>query len=555
MPERKQKYRFLRESDWKHKEPGVLRRQHPGFKLNKLNFDDTDFGTDFVWTIKATHRELDSVSGAVVGQLKFIVITGNKRGEVAVSLANAGFQDKIFIRGDLQPIFHQREADGTVIYKSGAFAVLCELQGRGCDWVASGIFGVSTGDDMVAAEDITIHNGESFIRGLIDQADLVFEGIGIILFKDVEVADAQHAMVGIKIDAVMLAAIPDRVLFWVVICAVGGDGRGGGGCVGLLEPTAGIAQRFDDDLSFSLQFGEERELVQESCFHRRPTKAVFLTCLGIAKAEAFAVEILPHVPIYPTRVTATTGFAIDRFQGDNSLDFFGTRFGAQTKIVLVYGVGTKHAKQRNGELRGFGLGGEENIGAARVVALTVVAAPESVAVCTVLLFTIAESICAILIRYVTGGMGIEEPGTEDFRIVAENFIELGIEFVQQLLTLLFGIAHGEAAVDMPVPGVSAPPGQTNLFHKGLDNFKPNTNFKLGRVQCLQYVGVNGIDQGIVLNQKSASELILGHQFNLLFNGKDQINRFPWLASADKVDNVDDLPLFHRANLLLSMVKS
>ena len=45
---------------------------------------------------------------------------------LAVSLANAGFQDKIFIRGDLQPIFHQREADGTIIYKSGAFAVLCE---------------------------------------------------------------------------------------------------------------------------------------------------------------------------------------------------------------------------------------------------------------------------------------------------------------------------------------------------------------------------------------------------------------------------------------------
>ena len=196
----------------------------------------------------------------------------------------------------------------------------------------------------------------------------------------------------------------------------------------MLKPAAGNAQGFNGDLSLLLQFGKERELIGKSFFHTGPAEAIFLTGLSISEAETLPIEILTHIPIDPSGIATACAF-IGRLQSDNTLTCIGASFGTQTEIVLIYGVRTQHPEQRHGELCGFRLGGEEHIGTAGIVALAIIATPEGIAVCAVLLFTIAESISTVLVGNVAGGVGIEEPGTEYFGVIAEDFFEFSVEFV------------------------------------------------------------------------------------------------------------------------------
>ena len=141
-------------------------------------------------------------------------------------------------------------------------------------------------------------------------------------------------------------------------------------------------------------------------------------------------------------------------------------------------------------------------------------------------------------------MRVKRPAAERTGQITENRLKIAEQNVDAGFPFGFGISDRHRAVGVPVPWEPAAPDQPRLFHERLIVFVPDAQLKLFRVERAEKRLKIRADQRVILQKKRAAQTVFLHEVDLFTNRRDQIRFGTRLTSADKVDDVDDLPMLH-----------
>jgi len=255
-------------------------------------------------------------------------------------------------------------------------------------------------------------------------------------------------------------------------------------------------------------------------------------------------EILLQEPIDPTG-TAAAGIGADRFERDDPL-----AVAADSGVVLIERVAAEHPEDRNRNLFALALRRKIGVALRRVVGVRPVAAPERVAVGSVLVFAVAGGGDAVSAVEIVEQMRVEEPAPHRIGFTAEEFDEFLHEDVGELFAFLRRVADGEADIGVPVPRPAAAPFDSGGLGHLLNHLEPDAGFVLFRHLPLEEFDERPLDQRVVLKQPGGGQRVLFRQRHLLPHRFKEIDRSPRprFDGADEVDDVDEIAVFHEASL-------
>ena len=404
------------------------------------------------------------------------------------------------------------------------------------------VHGVQSRDNAISAVAVPIDGGQRFVYRLVRGAYGFLKRIGHTLVENMQIAHAHRFFIAVEVRAVESVGEPHGIQRGIVPCAVRRDRGRRSRAVRFLVPAAGFSHRLYVELAFLLERGEFRELIGQTGAHGVPAEAVFLPRLRIAEAEALTVKILAQIPVHPFRNTAAPAVsrAVHGLKGDHPLAGIRAIVGIHAEIVLTDLVGAEHTEQRRGQLLLRTLRRHEYVGRAWVIRLSVVAAPEGIAVGAVLLFAVAQRVHVVFARHVADGVGIKEPRAEHARILPEHLLEFAEEFVDHRLALRLGISDREAAVAVPVPRPAAGPWNTARVGQLLHDLVPDTELIPRGIEGTEQIREFRQQKRVVLKEKRGAQVVFVDEPDLLPHDPQQIDRLARLYGTDEVDNVDDL---------------
>ena len=359
-----------------------------------------------------------------------------------------------------------------------------------------------------------------------------------VLVEEMDVAEFQAGAVSFpqQVDAVVAAVEPQGLTAFVAVVLRGDDGCRRGQGVLFLEPAAGLCQGLDPDLSLCLEFDKVLCLGHESLCHRTPGEGILLPHLHVVESQMGFLREHIEEPVDPYWIAAA--FEVDGLKGRNALDD-----SADSGFILVDRVASKHPENRDWYPSLHGLSGHVGVLAAWVVTAVPVATPKGVAVGSDLVAADAGSIDAVLVIEAGQGERIDEPGAYGLWIFPEYLLELFHVHIHQLLALLRSVADGEIDIRVPVPRIASSPGVSGGLDMRLGDLPPGPHLAAAGHLLLHQFLERSVDQGVVLKQIGALEVLAPQVLGLGDYGLEEHflgdRVHPWFGVTHEVDDVYD----------------
>ena len=174
-----------------------------------------------------------------------------------------------------------------------------------------------------------------------------------------------------------------------------------------------------------------------------------------------------------------------------------------------------------------------------VVSLSVVSAPESVSVCSVLFLAVAYRVKSVFVGDVSYSVRVEQPRTENAWVISEYFLEFLKQHVAQLFSLFLCVSYRESAVRVPVPRETSCPLESCRLYLRLYRLVPYAYLKPRGVKTFHQLDKLRVDERVILHEERSAEVVLFDELYLLFHGSYEIHRCARFAGSYEVDYIYD----------------
>ena len=143
-------------------------------------------------------------------------------------------------------------------------------------------------------------------------------------------------------------------------------------------------------------------------------------------------------------------------------------------VIIMDRVRAQQAEHGHVDLLLGRLGRGEHAAPGGIVGLVEITAYKCVGIRVGLVPADGEGLDRIVVRQIVHGIAVQQPAGNGLRIFSDYCPEVFHGNVDQLLSFLHGVGHGEARYHMPVPGPAFPPspGYAGLLGQGLHDLIP-----------------------------------------------------------------------------------